>query len=347
MVKYLKVIAAVSTVLMLCSCAEEFYDDPMPISSESEEEEPETEPVTVDLDKILGKDDHSSSYSYEDDYSDWSYYSTDDFSETEFSENEFFEEETEEIPTEDETEVSTEISTEEETENADEEESIGESEEEKPTEAPKEKHTKAPKAKGLDVPYISQEELPTGCELVSTAMLLGYYDYFIEPMELLDGGYIPVVDVEKKNGKIVAGDPNKAYIGDPQKDTGFGCYSTPIYNGLKKLLKDDFFDVYDLSGMSLDELCSLYIDMKQPVVIWASINMEPSNEDDNTTWTIKDSDEEFEWKSNEHCVVLVGYDDKYYYINDPQKGACVPYERSVVTKRYEEMGSQAVTVIGW
>jgi uncharacterized protein YvpB len=46
-------------------------------------------------------------------------------------------------------------------------------------------------------------------------------------------------------------------------------------------------------------------------------------------------------------MVLVGYDDYYYYIHDPQRGAFTPYKRSDVDKRYEEMGRQAVAVIAW
>ena len=45
------------------------------------------------------------------------------------------------------------------------------------------------------------------------------------------------------------------------------------------------------------------------------------------------------------CLILVGYDDQYYYFNDPyQSGGLKAYARSVVEARYAAMGSQAVVI---
>ena len=53
----------------------------------------------------------------------------------------------------------------------------------------------------------------------------------------------------------------------------------------------------------------------------------------------------FTWKRHEHCLVLVGYDKDYYYMNDPyQSKGLVAYKRSVVEARYATMGSQAVVI---
>jgi uncharacterized protein YvpB len=43
-------------------------------------------------------------------------------------------------------------------------------------------------------------------------------------------------------------------------------------------------------------------------------------------------------------MVLIGYDDRHYYLNDPMSGGTVGYDKSVVEKRYEEMGMQAVYI---
>lgn len=202
-------------------------------------------------------------------------------------------------------------------------------------------------AKCIDVPYRSQEDFPTGCELVSTSMLLGYYGFEIDPGELIDGGYVAAAEFEKIGDKIYGGDPNYVYIGNPRNETGFGCYSGAISDGLAKFLENEYFDSYYLTGMSMNDICSQYIDFGEPVLIWGSINMEPLYYMDGASWIIKDSGEKFTWLSNEHCMVLVGYDDYYYYIHDPLKSAYTPYERELVDMRFAEMGYQAVTIRPW
>lgn len=200
----------------------------------------------------------------------------------------------------------------------------------------------------IDVPYVSQRgEYPTGCELVSTSMLLQYYGFDVTAGDLIDGKYISCQDPEYKDNKAYFADPEKSFIGNPRTENGYGCYSPVIFNVLKKYLKDEYFDVVNLSEMSLDEICSLYIDFNQPVLIWASINMVKTNVKEDENWLIKGTKKKFKWIENEHCLVLVGYDDDFYYFNDPLRGAAVPYEKSVVEERYKELGFQAVTIHPW
>lgn len=199
----------------------------------------------------------------------------------------------------------------------------------------------------IEVPYRSQDDLPTGCELVSTSMLLKFYGFETEPLDLIDDGYVLKSEFEKDGSKIYGGDPNYAFIGDPKSKSGYGCYSGAIYDGLCRFLENDFYDTYYLSGMSLNDICNQYIDFGEPVVIWGSIGMGTLYYDDSSSWVIKDTGEEFSWLSNEHCMVLVGYDDYYYYIHDPLKGAYTPYERELADMRFAEMGYQAVTIRPW
>ncbi len=202
-------------------------------------------------------------------------------------------------------------------------------------------------AERIDVPYLSQEKYPTGCELVSTAMLLSYYGYEIEPMQLIDEGYLKTASVEYKNGKLYGGNPNEVFVGDPRMETGYGCYSEAICNALKKYLENESCVVYTIDNNSLSDICEKYISQGEPVIIWASIDMMPLEKKDESTWIVEKTGEEFTWLTNEHCMVLVGYDDYYYYIHDPLKGAFTPYKRSDVEKRYDEMGRQAVAVVAW
>lgn len=199
----------------------------------------------------------------------------------------------------------------------------------------------------IDVPYISQnDEYPTGCELVSASMLLNFYGFNITAGELIDKGYINQAELEHDDNKIYCADPNESFIGDPRTESGYGCYAPALLDGLKKYLDDEYFDAVNLSGISLHDLCIEYIDFGEPVIIWASVDMIATVVIENA-WTIRETGDKFNWISNEHCLVLVGYDDNNYYFNDPQKGAVVPYKKETAEKRYKELGSQAITIRPW
>lgn len=333
--KKLLILAVVVTAAVFSSC--ENYRDGIGLDSPPPEEVTEapteaTEAVYVDFSEI--EFDGFDGYSGYQDY----------FDHTDISESDDY---SDEIISDAEVEQ-TEAPTEEITENPTEPEKAEKTEPAVTTEKPSKDVEPAYKAAGcIEVPYKSQEKYPTGCELVSTSMLLSYYGFEIEPMQLIEDGYIKSVPVERKNGKLYGGDPNKVFVGDPKKTTGYGCYSETVKKCLEKFLKNEFFDVYSLKGMTLKDICSQYIDFNQPVIIWASIDMKPLEEKEETTWIIEETGEEFKWLSNEHCMVLVGYDDEYYYIHDPQRGAYTPYKRSDVEKRFKEMGSQAITIIQW
>ena len=198
----------------------------------------------------------------------------------------------------------------------------------------------------LDIPYYSQAEMPTGCELVSTSMLMEYYGYDISAYDLIDGGYIGVsLFEEDDDGELRGGDPNEVFIGDPFDIHGYGCYSGTIVSGLNSYLEGEPYTAFDLTGMSLPDICAEYIDCQVPVLIWATIGMVPAMIRPKNSWYIGDSGQRFTWVTNEHCLVLVGYDDDYYYFNDPLVGDAVPYGRTLTEQRFSEMGSQAACVL--
>ena len=200
----------------------------------------------------------------------------------------------------------------------------------------------------INVPFLSQEDFPSGCELVSTAMLMQFYGIEIQPQELIDGGWIDYQPLDSgQDGELFGGDPNKIFIGDPLSKDGYGCYSKTIYNALERYFQGKFYDAAYLTGFSLSDLCLMYIDSGEPVLIWATIGMESTDKKTPVTWTISDTGEKFTWRPNEHCLLLVGYDEEYYYFTDPLVGQAVPYERKITEQRYEEFGRQAVTMRPW
>ncbi len=218
---------------------------------------------------------------------------------------------------------------------------------EAPTEPPTTEPIEIPDAIKLDVPYISQKGLlPTGCELVSAKMVLEYYGAEVSVDDIVEN--TNSVYPKTKNGRSHAPHPEQAFIGSPWDETSFGCFSPVIVDMMNKLLPEGKV-AKDVTGTELQTLAETYLPRNMPVLVWATINM--LDHYSNIGWYLYDedgnpTDEWYGWQANEHCLVLVGYDSKYYYLNDPygNKGL-VSYKRDLVEKRFNSMGQYAVVVV--
>lgn len=204
------------------------------------------------------------------------------------------------------------------------------------------------KSKIVDVPYYSQKDYPTGCELVSMSMILSFYGFDIAAGDIIKKGYMKFVEVHTKNGIKYGGNPNLVFIGSPNKNSGYGCMSGAVTLAFRRYLASDEqktdkkYKVTNLSDVSLEEICDNYIDKGIPVIVWCSINMKPTFTKLQNSWIIEKTDERYIWKSNEHCLVLTGYDNENYYFNDPLVKKNTKYMKCLAERRYKEMGMQAV-----
>jgi len=195
----------------------------------------------------------------------------------------------------------------------------------------------------ISVPYISQAgEYPTGCEVVSTSMLLKYYGYNISVDEFIDD-YLESSFLEEVNGKLYGPNPNEAFVGEPRSVYSYGCYAPVIVNSLNKILGKEHW-VKNTTGSEFNELIENYIDKDIPVLVWTSLNLLPT--ESGAEWYLRESGEKFQWISNEHCMVLVGYDKDKYYFNDPYEGnGVVGYDKKLVEKRFKELGDQSIVIL--
>lgn len=205
-------------------------------------------------------------------------------------------------------------------------------------------HTPSGNKKIISVPHLSQtKNYPTGCEIVSTAMLLQFYGYNL-PVDALIDNYLDQADLTVLNGQRYGADPNASFIGSPYSPFSYGCYAPVILNTLSRVLTTGD-RATNLTGTPFSQLISDYIERGIPVLVWASIGMKPVVK--TAAWRQNNTDEVVYWPKGEHCLVLVGYDENRYYFNDPlQSTAPVGYEKSSVEQRYAELGSQAVAVAG-
>lgn len=192
----------------------------------------------------------------------------------------------------------------------------------------------------IDVPIMDQEGYPTGCETISTIMLLRYYGIYMSADEFIDN-YLPMADYEFIGDYMYGPDPNEYFVGDPRCSYSFGCFAPVIEEALSQCIPLDC-KVEDLTGIELSQLAEDFISRSQPLLIWASMDMAPIYE--GQAWILP-SGETFIWPANEHCLVMIGYDDEYYYFNDPLPGEICAYEKELVEERYEEMGMQALALV--
>lgn len=192
-----------------------------------------------------------------------------------------------------------------------------------------------------DVPYISQlPTLPTGCESASAAMLLNYYGCTVTAEEFASY-YLPTGDAPHpdENGELIGCDPWEAFPGDPFSETGWGCYSTVIERAMNEFLTNTGYHAERLSGVPLYRLKS-YIDNNTPVMIWATICMEPPIESD--IWTVPETGREITWVYPMHALVLTGYDENGYYFSDPLAGQDIYYGKDSVEVAYTALFEQAI-----
>ena len=192
----------------------------------------------------------------------------------------------------------------------------------------------------LEVPKICQYPLlPTGCESVAATMALQYYGEEIDAETFASQWLTCDSHFYVENGITYGPNPNEVFAGNPFSRNSYGCYAPVIKRAINEnstLCKAEIIE-----GTSLKDLCDTYIRQGKPLLVWVTMAMKeayPGNH-----WTFFDGTE-YTWIAGEHCMVLIGYDDRHYYLNDPMSGGTVGYDKTIVEKRYEEMGMQAVYI---
>lgn len=193
-----------------------------------------------------------------------------------------------------------------------------------------------------NVPLISQlPAYPTGCEAVSTVMALRYAGYPISVEEFIDD-YLPTSrHFYMENGKHFGPSPYEHFIGSPRSSASYGCMAPVIEKALCAYIEDDD-RMKNVTNTSIADLCAQYVDNDIPVIMWVTMNMRETNPVN--SWYLSDGTR-FTWPGNEHCMLLVGYDDTQYYFNDPYTGKLVAYDKTLTQDRFAELGRQALVVL--
>ncbi len=196
----------------------------------------------------------------------------------------------------------------------------------------------------ISVPYIDQtKDYPTGCESISAVMLLAYLGISVSPDEFIEY-YLEQEPMQKKDGKLYGPHPCTRFAGSPYDRESFGCYAPVIVRALNRVFADRRVQLRadDVTGMEMEDLLKRFINRDMPVIFWASIDLKETV--CGPDWLLSDGSL-FTWISNEHCMLLVGYDEKSYYFNDPWKNhGCIAYDKKLVEMRHAEQYAMAVSV---
>ena len=200
------------------------------------------------------------------------------------------------------------------------------------------------------VEYLNQSAYPTGCESVTTVMCLRYHKINISVSDFIDE-YLKKGEIYIKDGIKYGPHPNNKFIGSPYDKNSYGCYSSLIEKTIIKILEDrgssKDFVVENLDNFPLRTM-KKYIDYDIPIIFWATIEFLPAYVKESNTWIIEETGEKFTWTSNEHCLLLIGYDDNrhvYYFLDPWNNNGLIEKDIDLVEVRHKEQFSMAVAVV--
>ncbi|MGN1225000.1 MAG: C39 family peptidase, partial [Ruminococcus sp.] len=202
--------------------------------------------------------------------------------------------------------------------------------------------TAMPNSVNLPVNCILQNaspSLPTGCEATALTIALNYDGFAAEKTNIAKI-YLPKMVFYTLNDIYYGADFQYVFPGDPTTSYGYGCYAPAIVataNAYFTAQKNASY-AENISGTSFYDLFP-YLAAGRPIVFWGTMNMcAPGT---GGSWTTPDG-ETVTWKSNEHCLVLTGYNKSAgtVQVADPLRGN-VSYDMELVAQRYTQMGKQA------
>lgn len=164
-------------------------------------------------------------------------------------------------------------------------------------------------------------ELPTGCEATAVSTLLRMNGYPASKTEVADA-------MPKSDWDFV-----DHFWGDPYKETGGACMA-PCAAATANLFIGDGAEAIAVKGSSLEEI---ELEGGLPACVWVTIDLEEP--------TARKTIGRYTFYTPSHCVVLRKIEDGRAYCYDPLSGV-IDYPLDLFKKRYEQLGSQAVCIMG-
>lgn len=200
------------------------------------------------------------------------------------------------------------------------------------------------------IPLISQDYYKAGCETYACTMLLQGLGFDIDEHRFIDNYLIQENFSYDDAGNFCGPDMNSAFAGNLYNGAGIFCPAMAKSMNNFLTTQNTTKRAFAIKGKTLSELCTEYIDKGIPVMTWVTTYMDESYE--KLSWVVDYVDENAEhqigdmqtWRQNEHCMVLIGYNDKEFVFNDSVAGKVVRHDKALSETRFKEIGNQAVVV---
>ncbi len=198
--------------------------------------------------------------------------------------------------------------------------------------------------KEIEVPMIMQNpELPRGCEVTSLAMILKYRNIEVDKLTLateIKKDTSPFYIDEK--GRKHYGNPYDGFVGDMynMSKNGYGVYHDPVAELAQKYCGDK---VIDLTGGEFEDIL-YFLSQGNPIWVITNATYQPLDDSKFEIWHTPTGIVKI--TNKQHSVVIVGFDEKNVYINDPLRNtANVAINKEMFRKAWEQMGHQAITIL--
>ncbi len=202
------------------------------------------------------------------------------------------------------------------------------------------------------VPVLKQEyPLNAGCETYACTMLLQSRGIDMDEFEFAESYLNEQPVYGYSEDEWYGPDMDSAYAGEIEWGYGINCPA--MAKCMNNMLKDkgSKMTATPIKGVELDELCEKYIVKDIPVMVWATTSMqEPYVK---RSWSINYVDPEVsdaqigdteQWLQNEHCMVLIGYDEDNYYFADSVAGEVSVFDKETSRDRFQKLDMQAIVV---
>jgi len=195
----------------------------------------------------------------------------------------------------------------------------------------------------LRLPAVSQlPELGNGCEVTSLAMLLTAAHHPVDKLSLaaamprdptppsFDGAGRGFTDVTRW------GDPEAGFVGNVHGTLGYAIHHVALARFLDSVIPGRS---RDLTGAPVATLLRR-VASGTPVLMWTTATFTPTQ-----NWVVWQSPHgPVRAPSDEHAVLLVGYDRRHLYVNDPLTGtAARAVDRDSFLAAWTQLGRQALS----
>lgn len=191
-----------------------------------------------------------------------------------------------------------------------------------------------------NIPYIKNSDLKLGnaSEITSAISLLRYYGFKITEKEFKR--HLSIGEkIILKNGKYIGGNPEEQFVGNPEhlkEDGTYGSFEKPIL----KVLNSKSKKFKDVSNSTEDDFIK-NIDSNIPTLVWTST--EENKIEDGITWETNSGS--FTEKIGKNVVMLIGYNENYFIVNDPKGKENYKINRKDFMNNYSKLGSRAIAYL--